>query len=404
MNNTSEDSSWTSIDTDDLIFAQDPDERAATPVERKESPELPPVDGVNSDDGDPIQDFREWARRRREEEAEATKRRIERMSDSECADEYAVELATMEVPETPQELKGVRSRHWMGTHQNMDHKTLALFRARCATMIGRSTCCEYAEIFEEIAPTTGHNHYHSIVSFKNAVRFETIVQFDPHAHWSTQNNGALGIYDYVSKDNNSIFMYGTPPACIQKRKNPKTPKKTQFQVAVEMVKEGKYNEIQEERVYAQYQRFFDQLAAKAEPSKRWKGQLKEKNHWIYGPPGSGKSSAVWDAAEDKGLAIYQKLQNKWWDGFKGEDIVLIEDADPETMKKLANHMKIWSDRYPFTYEVKGSSKTMKCPSYYFVVTSNYPMSDCFNGTDLKAMERRFEEHFKDTPSVEEEDQ
>lgn len=399
----SEDSSWESISTDDLVFAQDPDERPSTPIERKESPELPPVDGVNSDDGDPLQDFKEWVERKRQEEEAAKKKRYDTMSDSQCADEFAVELATMEIPKTPLSLVNKRYRAWMGTHQDMEPATLAKFRGRCTTMIGMSACCEYAEIFEEKCPTTGKLHYHSIVVFKNPVRFETVVQFDPKAHWDSHGNGMIGIYDYVSKDDMSCFVYGVPPQSIARRKNKKDKKKTQFQLIVDMIKDGHYEDVQEERVYAQYQRFFDQLAAKTEPSRRWQGDLKEKNHWIYGPPGSGKSSAIWDAAEQNSLTIYQKLQNKWWDGFKGEDIVLIEDADPDTMKKLANHMKVWSDRYPFTYEVKGSSKTMKCPSYYFVVTSNYAMKDCFNETDIKAMERRFEEHFKDFPSVEEDD-
>lgn len=402
--NSESSSTWSEVSTQDLIFAQDPNDRSPTPIERKESPELPPVDGDNSDDEDPVLDFKEYAKKRKEQEEEAKKKRIEAMTDSECADEFAQELVSQQVPSTPEALKGVRSRHWMGTHQVMDHVTLAKFRGKCSVCIGKSACCEYAEIFEEVCPKTGKVHYHSIITFKNAVRFSTVAQFDIKAHWNTQNNGEMGIYDYVSKENKSVFKYGTPPPLVQKRKQQATAKKTQFQTVVDMIKEGHYDQVQEERVYAQYQRFFDQLAAKAEPSKRWKGELKEKNHWVYGPPGSGKSSAIWDAAEEKNLTIYQKLQNKWWDGYKGEDIVLIEDADPDTLKKLANHMKVWSDRYPFTFEIKGSSKTMKCPSYYFVVTSNYAMKDCFNETDLKAMERRFEEHFKDLPSVEEDDQ
>lgn len=402
-------SSETSIDTCDLVFAQNPDERDATPWVSEES--QPPKEKTAEEK---LQDIRELvdalqAQPRHFGPEVSPEMAIIRAADKQRQmEEDDIEEAlyanrhfweSKEVPKPTPEMARKRSRSWMGTHQDMEYETLRNFRCMC-----HIKKVEYAEIFEEQCPTTGKLHYHSIVVFKNPTRFTSVATLDPTAHWDTKNNGALGIYKYVSKNNRSCFVTGEPPEAIKKfqENQNKHAKKTQFQLIVEAIKEGKYQEIQEERVYAQYQRFFDQLAQSTEPSKRWQGQLQEKNHWLWGPPGSGKSSAIWDAAEREHLTIYQKLQNKWWDGYHGEDIVLIEDADPEIMKKLASHMKVWADRYPFTYEVKGSSKTMKCPNYHLVVTSNYSIKECFNTTDAEAIARRFEEHFKDLPSVEEE--
>lgn len=403
-------SSVTTFPTEELVFAQNPDDRPPTPavssLEETREPDM-------------LAEFREYVQQLRKEkqprfgpqrspemlrELQQIREDEEEANDPEEAawrDRFYWE--NHEIPRPPPDLAKKRSRCWMGTHQEMTREDVRHFRAACYI-----NNVEYAEIFQETCPTTGKIHYHSIVQFTNPIRFTTVAELDPKAHWDTHQKGLLGIYKYVSKEKHPFLQYGEVPEIIKKyitsqcKKNA-NPKKSQFDTIVEMIKAGRYEEIKEERVYAQYQRFFDQLAQKAEPNKRWQGDLQSKNHWVWGPPGSGKSSAIWDAAERENLTIYQKLQNKWWDGYKGEDIVLIEDADPEIMKKLAAFMKVWSDRYPFTYEVKGSSKTMKSPSYHFVVTSNYPMKECFNSTDYVAIQRRFEEHFMDLPSVEEED-
>lgn len=47
--------------------------------------------------------------------------------------------------------------------------------------------------------------------------------------------------------------------------------------------------------------------------------------WIYGPPGTGKTRYVHEKYDD----IYDKGQNKWWDGYTGQKVVLIDDLDKQ---------------------------------------------------------------------------
>ena len=98
--------------------------------------------------------------------------------------------------------------------------------------------------------------------------------------------------------------------------------------------------------------------------------LKRRCYWIYGPPRAGKSYACRNAFP----GLYEKPQNKWWDGYDGEDVVLIDDFD-KAGACLGHYIKIWADDYRFNAECKGG---MLRPCYtVLLVTSNYRPEDIF---------------------------
>ena len=43
--------------------------------------------------------------------------------------------------------------------------------------------------------------------------------------------------------------------------------------------------------------------------------------------------------------LLPKLNNKWWDGYQSQKVVIMEDVDKETVKFLHHHLKIWADRW-----------------------------------------------------------
>lgn len=100
------------------------------------------------------------------------------------------------------------------------------------------------------------------------------------------------------------------------------------------------------------------------------------NYWIKGETGSGKSRSVRDIARARDLRVYLKEPNKWWDGYDGEPIVLIEELAPEHRNLLGSYLKIWTDHYQFRCENKGGSLVIrpKC----VVVTSNWDMQTIFH--------------------------
>ena len=49
-----------------------------------------------------------------------------------------------------------------------------------------------------------------------------------------------------------------------------------------------------------------------------------------GPPGIGKTHTVIDKLVRCGGTVYEKAQNKWFDGYGNERVILIDDLDLKT--------------------------------------------------------------------------
>jgi hypothetical protein len=133
--------------------------------------------------------------------------------------------------------------------------------------------------------------------------------------------------------------------------------------------------------------------ASAKTAKTWDGKLQEKNFWIWGMPGVGKSR--WAILQQPMQNILRKNNNKWWCCYhcSNTKLVILEDypAFPQG-DALAHHMKVWADRYPFLGEIKGGGVTIEPGRWALVVTSNYCIDECFGKEqDKRALHRRFNE-------------
>jgi len=111
------------------------------------------------------------------------------------------------------------------------------------------------------------------------------------------------------------------------------------------------------------------------------------NEWWYGETGTGKSKLAWDKY---GKICFQKMLNKWWDGYDAHPVVIIEEWSPKN-EVTASSLKIWADRYPFTAQIKGGV-LQKIRPLKIIVLSNYRLSDCFpDHRDAEPLQRRFKE-------------
>ena len=93
--------------------------------------------------------------------------------------------------------------------------------------------------------------------------------------------------------------------------------------------------------------------------------------WLWGPTGSGKSRYAWE----QGPSSYMKACNhKWWDGYIGQEIVIMDDFRPSKDLPFSFILNLF-DRYPLSVEVKGGMAEFVSRTI-FVTTPNSPEDTC----------------------------
>jgi len=236
----------------------------------------------------------------------------------------------------------------------------------------------------EVAPTTGQKHFQGFLYLAHPVGMKTLkncpilapAHLEVKSVHSTFNQAA----SYCEKEGN-FEQWGVRP--MDKEDKGKKSKEQWDQI----VRLAMSNEV--DKIGTEYPSIFVshynslQRIASANPV-RPKTLPFTAGVWIHGASGSGKSHLV----RDLGHEIYDKLSNKWWCGYRDENIVLIDDLSPESGEHLQTFLKRWTDKYSFTAETKGGSRTLRPPMV--VITSQYSIESCFPGCTetIAALSRR----------------
>lgn len=148
--------------------------------------------------------------------------------------------------------------------------------------------------------------------------------------------------------------------------------KTDWDKVRTLARQGRFEEIDAryDVCFTRNLRFLHQEARRAQ-------HLDEPcGYFIYGKSGAGKSFYARMLNGNNDEDTYLKNFNKYWCGYKGEDLVILEDADPSKVKGLDQELKIWTDRYAFAPENKGGH-TGKIRPKKVVITSQYRLRALF---------------------------
>lgn len=300
-----------------------------------------------------------------------------------------------------------RSRAWCFTLNNpTEHNEHELFDF--------AWNCSYFVGGREIAPTTGTPHiqgffYLGLQTTRSALlkRLPEGIHLEPkgsgstfkqcsdyckkgqqsHEEWKEQGSGGPNFG--VGAD---FFEHGTLPWDQEKKGEAG---KQSIEERWELAKNGDFESLPPEHIrtyqyiYTRFQEVEDRNGLH--------------NYWVWGATGVGKSRWVREHYGEGmvghseqpvhpgfvSTGFYSKGTNKWWDGYNNENVVLIDDFDPDHGKYLAYYLKIWADHYAFNAEVKGGM--LKIRPLIVIITSQYPLEACFERKeDVDALSRRFE--------------
>lgn len=235
---------------------------------------------------------------------------------------------------------------------------------------------QYIIAGKETAPSTGTAHLQCFIQFSKPKTLSYVVSRLPGAHVTKCNGNATQNITYCTKEDSNAFEFGKKP------KTQGSGQKELWKNARQAAKDGRFEDI-DDQIYSKYINNFKAIHAEAQVMPP---PLEHPNHlWIYGETGTGKSHSVATTYPTR----YIKNLNKWWDGYTDQEVVHIDEIDPNH-KYLTSFLKQWADKWPFNAEIKGSSKMLRPPK--LIVTSNYSIDEMdFPPNDLPAIKRRFTE-------------
>lgn len=237
--------------------------------------------------------------------------------------------------------------------------------------------CEYIVFGREVAPTTGTPHLQGYVHFANG-KTRSAASKLVKGHLIAAKGSPEQNFNYCSKDG-QVTERGVRPQSCTAQGDVERERWDRSRVAA---REGRFDDIPSD-IYIRYNASLKRIRREDVAAPTNLSPASTYGVWIHGPPRTGKSTM---ARTEYGTP-YLKGINKWWDGYDGEETVLIEDFSPRHAPFLVDYLKIWTDRWAFSAETKGGRIVIR--PKLIVVTSNYHPDECFHGVDLDALKSRF---------------
>jgi len=223
----------------------------------------------------------------------------------------------------------------------------------------------------------GTPHLQGYVYLKLKKALAGVRKMLPRAHWEPQRGNFTQAIEYCKKDGD-FFEDGEPPV-DQKEKGKRG--REYWEEQKSLAKRGKLDDVDPQLFVTHYgalRAIQKDFAPMPDPLDDTCG------YWYYGETGMGKSHAARAECPEH----YLKMCNKWWDGYQGEDDVIIEDFD-KAHSVLGHHLKIWADKYPFPAEIKGGKINIRPKK--IIITSNYSPQEIWGAepNTLEPITRRF---------------
>lgn len=227
----------------------------------------------------------------------------------------------------------------------------------------------------------GTPHLQGYVQLNTRKYFNVLKQsLHPTIHITVVSGSSQDNINYCKKVDKNPVEHGE----LREIGRARAKQERDWQLLLELAKCNKMFQIEQDdpRDYIIYYKTLRQIALDNLDSKA----LVRRCLWIHGKPGTGKSRVAHNLFPN----AYWKNVNKWWDGYRGEQTVVMDDFDTPV---LFSYLKRWADRYKVIGEVKGSSVGLTYEQ--FIITSNFTpqqLADrdlAISQATVEAVERRF---------------
>lgn len=221
--------------------------------------------------------------------------------------------------------------------------------------------CKYLVFGIEKCPSTQREHLQGYIYFNNPRHLSAICKLFSRVYASkgtTEQN-----QEYCKKDG-IVFEKGTPPrqgdrTDIELLRDSVLENKSDFDLMMDNDLLGSFSK---------YYKFVDRMrcAIMKEKSERWRTL---ETTVLYGPAGTGKTRYVYDRYAYKDVYVLGQSQKEiWFDGYVGQDILLIDDF--YGWIKWAFFLKL-TDGHQVRLNIKGSTG-WACWSKVFITSNKHP--------------------------------
>lgn len=219
-------------------------------------------------------------------------------------------------------------------------------------------------------------HLQGYLELSKKTSLSTLKKFLTRAHWEKAKGTPTQASDYCKKDGD-FEESGTLSVGQGHR--------TDLLEIKEKIENGaKELEIADQHFsqWVVYRRSFQAYSTLISKKRNWE----TRTHVYWGKTGTGKTRFVWDQVMDS--SVWTPGDYKWFDGYSGQSIVIIDDYRGEYPLQLL--LKLL-DRYPMQVPIKGGF-TQWAPKKIYI-TSNIHPNDWYLAADrysVSAMFRRFD--------------
>lgn len=215
----------------------------------------------------------------------------------------------------------------------------------------------------------GTPHLQGYIEFTNSKKLEWLRKINPRIHWEARRGTAQQARDYCAKEG-EFWEWGELS---------KQGKRSDLDNVAEAIRDGvSISDLCKD--YGALMIRYGQSVVK------YRGMCMEERkeaptvRWIWGATGTGKTRQVRDSHE----SLYFKNRSKWWDGYEGQEAIIIDDFDARSWD-FRDILRLL-DRYPYRGELKGGHTQINSP--YIYITCDRPPYRFWQGIELEQIMRR----------------